>query len=81
MKSQSKTPVSFEAAEKVIAKHLGTSKKITTFEELKDGAFNAAYYLRLEDGFQCVLKRQNLETPFCVMKKTSCWPRWIQCAS
>ncbi|MCX6082883.1 MAG: aminoglycoside phosphotransferase family protein [Chloroflexi bacterium] len=56
MNSQSKTPVSFEAVEKVVAKHLGTSQKITTFEELKDGAFNAAYYLKLEDGFQCVLK-------------------------
>lgn len=56
MESLSKTIVSKETAQVIIVQQLGNAGKIATFEELKEGFFNAAYHIRLQDGFQCVLK-------------------------
>jgi aminoglycoside phosphotransferase (APT) family kinase protein len=52
----SKTPVSRETAQSIVARHFGNSHKIAAFEELKEGFFNAAYRLELQDGLTCVLK-------------------------
>jgi len=56
MDSLSKTSLSQENAQRLIAQHLGNDRKIASLEELKEGYFNAAYHLKLVDGFQCVLK-------------------------
>jgi aminoglycoside phosphotransferase (APT) family kinase protein len=56
VESLSKTSLSPEKAQAILSHHLGRERKLATFEELKEGFFNAAYHLRLEDGFQCVLK-------------------------
>jgi aminoglycoside phosphotransferase (APT) family kinase protein len=56
MESISKTALSPENSQRIIRQHLGSERKIASMEELKDGYFNAAYHIRLEDGFQFVLK-------------------------
>lgn len=56
MESLSKTPLSLETAQAIIAHHLGQSRKIAVFDELKEGYFNAAYSVKLEDGLHFVLK-------------------------
>jgi aminoglycoside phosphotransferase (APT) family kinase protein len=56
MDSLSKTFLSQETAELIVARHLGGGRKLARLEELKEGYFNAAYRLQLADGFQCVLK-------------------------
>jgi aminoglycoside phosphotransferase (APT) family kinase protein len=56
VESLSKTVLSPEKAQTILSHHLSCETKIATFEELKEGFFNAAYHLRLESGFQCVLK-------------------------
>jgi aminoglycoside phosphotransferase (APT) family kinase protein len=56
MESLSKTVLLPENAQMIIHQHLDSERKIEACEELKDGYFNAAYHLRLEDGFQFVLK-------------------------
>ncbi len=56
MESLSKTPLSLTQVEQIIARHLGSRREIESLEELKEGYFNAAYHLRLADGWECVLK-------------------------
>ena len=56
MQSLSKTPVSLSTAQKIVRRHFGPTRTMTTFEELKDGFFNASYKIVLDDGFPCVLK-------------------------
>jgi aminoglycoside phosphotransferase (APT) family kinase protein len=56
VESLSKTSLSPEKAQAILDHHLGCERRIATFEELKEGFFNAAYHICLEDGFQCVLK-------------------------
>jgi aminoglycoside phosphotransferase (APT) family kinase protein len=56
MESLTKTILSPENAQKIIGHHLDSERTIAAFEELKEGYFNSAYLIRLEDGFQCVLK-------------------------
>lgn len=56
MYSLSKTPISVETARSIVRHHLGNGRAICAFEELKDGFFNAAYRIVLEDGLACILK-------------------------
>ncbi len=56
MQSLSKTPVSRQLAGQIIARHFGSRTSITSYRELTDGFFNAAYFLELNDGSRCVLK-------------------------
>ncbi|MBN1934686.1 MAG: aminoglycoside phosphotransferase family protein [Anaerolineae bacterium] len=56
MYSLSKTPITIETAQTIVRHHLGSERAIRTFEELKDGFFNAAYQIVLEDGLACILK-------------------------
>lgn len=56
MQSRSKTPVSPGEAQQIVRRHLGMDCRIVSFEELKDGYFNASYKIGLADGFTCVLK-------------------------
>jgi aminoglycoside phosphotransferase (APT) family kinase protein len=56
MQSLSKTPVPFDSAQRIISQHFGRASKISSIDELKEGFFNAAYRIRLENGEQCVLK-------------------------
>ena len=51
-----KTPVPFESAQLIISQQFGRESKISSIDELKDGFFNAAYRIKLENGEQCVLK-------------------------
>ena len=54
--SLSKTLISEEAARAVAACHFGSNHGLRSFTELKDGMFNTAALLELEDGLKCVLK-------------------------
>jgi aminoglycoside phosphotransferase (APT) family kinase protein len=56
MYSFSKIPISPEAAGAVVAAQFGSQRKLSSFVELKEGLFNAAALLELDDGFKCVLK-------------------------
>ncbi len=55
MQSLSKTSLSYPVAQEIVHRQFG-KQTITTFEELKDGYFNASYKIVLGDGFVCVLK-------------------------
>lgn len=48
MYSLSKTSVSVETAQQIVRHHLGSRHAICTFEELKDGFFNAAYQIEYD---------------------------------
>jgi aminoglycoside phosphotransferase (APT) family kinase protein len=52
----SKTIVTPETAQAILASHMGNQTRIAAFEELKEGYFNAAYRVDLSDGLKCVLK-------------------------
>ncbi len=56
MRSLSKTIVSLDAAQAIVAATFGSHAAIRGFEELTDGFFNAAYAITLADGLRCVLK-------------------------
>jgi aminoglycoside phosphotransferase (APT) family kinase protein len=56
MHSLSKTVVSPDTAQAIIAAAFGSGSRVRAFEELKDGYFNAAYAITLADGLRCVLK-------------------------
>jgi aminoglycoside phosphotransferase (APT) family kinase protein len=56
MHSLSKTAVSPEMAQAIVAATFGSGSRVRAFEELKDGFFNAAYAITLTDGLRCVLK-------------------------
>jgi aminoglycoside phosphotransferase (APT) family kinase protein len=51
-----KTPVSQDAAQKIIHNHFGAHSQINTFKELTDGMFNSAYLIEFNDGLKQVLK-------------------------
>jgi aminoglycoside phosphotransferase (APT) family kinase protein len=51
-----KSIVSRETAQSIVTRNFGNSHKITAFEELKEGYFNAAFRIELQDGLKCVLK-------------------------
>ena len=61
MYSLSKIPLSRELAQSIITHHFGSARKVTNFEELREGYFNAAARIELDDGFQCVLKAAPLD--------------------
>jgi aminoglycoside phosphotransferase (APT) family kinase protein len=61
MYSLSKIALSAETAQSIVAQHFGSQRKVAAFEELREGYFNAAARLELDDGFQCVLKAAPLE--------------------
>lgn len=54
--SFSKINLSETAAQAIVAHHFGSSARLARYEELKDGAFNAAALLELTDGQKLVLK-------------------------
>ena len=56
MHSISKTPLTAEIAQTLITAQFGTACRVRCFEELKEGMFNTAALLELEDGLKCVLK-------------------------
>jgi hypothetical protein len=56
MESLSKTPLSLTQARQIVARQLGPQREIESLAELKESYFNAAYHLRLADGWECVLK-------------------------
>jgi aminoglycoside phosphotransferase (APT) family kinase protein len=56
MYSLSKIQLSADLAQAVVKKHFGTQRKLKTYEELKEGFFNAAALLELDDGWKFVLK-------------------------
>ena len=51
-----KIQLSQETAQSIITDEFGSNKKIVFFDELKEGYFNTAYHISLDDGLQCVLK-------------------------
>lgn len=56
MDSLSKTPLSAPDAQRIVLQQFGSARKISSFEELKEGFFNAAYRFELQDGLEFVLK-------------------------
>lgn len=56
MYALSKTPISLETAQTIVAVHFGPDAKINQYEELSDGMYNAAYRIELADGQKSVLK-------------------------
>jgi len=56
MHAISKTPVSQELSQEFITNHFGTQSQIGDYTELTDGMYNAAYFIRLNDGREMVLK-------------------------
>ncbi|MGC1374947.1 MAG: aminoglycoside phosphotransferase family protein [Anaerolineales bacterium] len=56
MYALSKTPISLETAQTLIAAHFGGRAKIDRYTELTDGMYNAAYLIELVDGQKSVLK-------------------------
>jgi aminoglycoside phosphotransferase (APT) family kinase protein len=62
MYSLSKIPLSVEIAQAIVNTHFGSQRKVTAFNELHEGFFNAAAQLELDDGLQCVLKAAPLDT-------------------
>ena len=56
MHSLSKTFISLNAAQAIVAATFGSGSRVRAFEELKEGFFNAAYAITLTDGLRCVLK-------------------------
>ena len=56
MESISKIPITPEAVQAITEAHLAAHGSLRGYEELKDGMYNTAVLLELEDGFCCVLK-------------------------
>ncbi len=56
MDSFSKIPLSADLAQSIITHHFGSGCRLSAFEELREGFFNAAARLELEDGRKFVLK-------------------------
>jgi aminoglycoside phosphotransferase (APT) family kinase protein len=56
VESFSKIPLSPEVVQEIVAHHFGSQSRLKVFEELKEGFYNAAAHLELQDGFHCVLK-------------------------
>jgi aminoglycoside phosphotransferase (APT) family kinase protein len=56
MYSLSKTPVTQQTAQDIVFACFGSDAGISSFSELVDGYFNAAYKIVLADGLACVLK-------------------------
>lgn len=56
MNSISKIQLSAEIAQPIITSAFGADRKLASFQELKEGYFNAAALLELDDGLKCVLK-------------------------
>ncbi len=56
MQSLSKTKISQAAIESIVNHHFGPQSKLHTLEELKDGYFNTAYQMTLQDGSAYVMK-------------------------
>jgi aminoglycoside phosphotransferase (APT) family kinase protein len=56
MYSLSKIKLSADLAQAAVHSHFGSQRKLKTYEELKEGFFNAAALLELDDGMKCVLK-------------------------
>ena len=56
MDSFTKIPLSAGAARDIVSHHFGTGRKLAAFEELREGYYNAAALLELDDGMKCVLK-------------------------
>lgn len=56
MNNISKTPLERSAAQELTKYWLGSQKVVASIDELKDGYFNAAYAIRLTDGYRFVLK-------------------------
>jgi aminoglycoside phosphotransferase (APT) family kinase protein len=56
MDSFSKIPLSAQQAQDILAGHFGTGCRLRSFEELREGFFNAAALLELEDGSRLVMK-------------------------
>jgi aminoglycoside phosphotransferase (APT) family kinase protein len=56
MDSFSKIPLSVDLAQAIVIHHFGSNTKLKSFEELREGYFNAAARLELKDGRKFVLK-------------------------
>ena len=56
MDSFSKIPLSVDIAESIVTAQFGSQRRLVQFQELKEGFFNAAALLVLDDGLKCVLK-------------------------
>jgi aminoglycoside phosphotransferase (APT) family kinase protein len=56
MHSISKTPISLEIAQTLVAAHFGAQPTLRGYTELTDGMYNAAYRIELADGQKMVLK-------------------------
>lgn len=51
-----KTPITLDAAQKIIQYHYGSKSQISAFTELTDGMFNSAFLIEFGDGLKQVLK-------------------------
>ena len=56
MHNITKIPLKPEAIQAIVAEQFGSQRRLIACEELKDGFFNAAARLELDDGLCCVLK-------------------------
>ncbi len=56
MEALSKTPITLETAQTLVAAHYGAQATIHQYTELTDGMYNAAYLIELLDGRNSVLK-------------------------
>ena len=56
MDSFSKIPLSASIARDIVRQHFGADRQLAAYEELREGFFNAAALLELDDGLKCVLK-------------------------
>jgi Ser/Thr protein kinase RdoA (MazF antagonist) len=56
MHSDSKIPLPLEAVQAIVTHQFGNQRRLVAFEELKEGYFNAAARLELDDGLRVVLK-------------------------
>lgn len=56
MYSFSKIPLTEDIARSIVGAHFGSQPGLRSFQELKEGYYNAAALLELDDGLKCVLK-------------------------
>jgi aminoglycoside phosphotransferase (APT) family kinase protein len=56
MYSFSKITLNHERAQSIVSAHFGAQRRLLAFHELKEGYYNAAALLELDDGLKCVLK-------------------------
>ena len=56
MESLSKIPITYQAIQDIVHFHFGKRNYIKSLTELKEGFFNTAALIEMQDGYKCVIK-------------------------